>query len=143
MLPSSMPSITAGPIKDSGETVTTFPTMPASGNLLDNAVPPPGTTLAIVGFKVPGTTEALKPGTGPVTLTDPATGIVTGTLVVQPTGVFTFTPAPGYVGPAPAITYSVRGSDGQANPSQLTIDVLPRRPSKHASLKECFAAMHA
>jgi hypothetical protein len=116
----------AGPIKDSGETVFTFPTEPATGNLLDNATPPPGTTLSVTGFKLPGNPTAFTPGPTPITITDPVTGTVDGTIVVQPDGTYTFTPAPGFVGPVPPITYTVTASDGQAKDSVLGITVRPQ-----------------
>jgi hypothetical protein len=65
------------------------------------------------------------PGPTPVTVTDPITGKVTGTIVMLPDGTTTFTPAPGFTGPVPAISYTVTSSDGQVSPSALDITVLP------------------
>ena len=59
-------------------------------------------------------------------VTDPVTGVVTSTVVVRPDGTYTFTPAPGFVGPVPPITYTVTASDGQAKDSVLDITVRPQ-----------------
>jgi hypothetical protein len=68
---------------------------------------------------------------------------VAGTITVAANGAFTFNPAPGYVGPAPAIAYVVKGSDGQTNPSELTIDVLPREgPSLQGGCRLGVGAKH-
>jgi hypothetical protein len=123
-MPATLPA--AGPIKDSGETVFTFPTEPATGNLLDNATPPPGTSLSITGFKLPGSPTALPPGPTPVPVTDPASGDLVGTIVVRPEGTYTFTPSPGYVGDVPPISYTVTSSDGQAKDSVLDLEVRPQ-----------------
>jgi hypothetical protein len=64
-------------------------------------------------------------GPTPVTVTDPVTGKVTGTVVVQPDGDVIFTPAPGFTGEAPAISYTVMSSDGQVSPGALAVTVLP------------------
>jgi len=125
-----------GPDKltDGNEARTTTMGVPTSGNLLDNVKVPPSTTVAVDSFTVQGSTQVYRPGTGPVTLTvadGPLAGTVAGTITVAANGSYTFTPAPGYVGPAPAIAYVVKSSDGQTNPSELTLDVLPR---------ECLAA---
>lgn len=101
--------------------------IPTSGNLLDNAAPPPGATVSVTRFTVQGTSDVYTPALGPVTLFYPGTGTNTGTLSVSSNGAWTFTPAPGYVGPAPVVTYTVASSDGQTNPSTLTLDVLPRK----------------
>lgn len=97
---------------------------PTSGNVLDNASLPPGTTASVTGFTVAGSSTVHAPGT-PLTLTDPAKGTPVGTLVVNPDGTYTFTPAPDYAGAVPAIQTNVRSSDGQTVTSSLTIAVLP------------------
>lgn len=111
------------PLTDASETVSTPPGEPVSGDLLANADLPPGTTAEVTSFRVPGVDTPLTPGPTPVPLTDPTTGTVTGTIVVNPDGTYVFTPAPGYSGPVPPITYTVTSSDGQANESQLGITV--------------------
>jgi hypothetical protein len=60
-----------------------------------------------------------------VAITDPITGKVAGMVVMQPSGVTAFTPAAGYTGQVPAITYTVEGSDGQISPGALSACVLP------------------
>ncbi len=65
---------------------------------------------------------------------DATTGVVTGTLVLQPDGSTTFTPAPGYSGPVPLINYNVGSSDGQVNPSTLAITVESGKRSPSASI---------
>jgi hypothetical protein len=37
----------------------------------------------------------------------------------------TFTPAAGFTGQAPAISYTVQSSDGQVSPGALAVTVLP------------------
>jgi hypothetical protein len=116
-------------LTDSNEARTTTMGVPTSGNLLDNVDPAPGTSVTVDSFTVQGSTQVYRPGSGPVALTvadGPLAGTVAGTITVAANGSYTFTPAPDYVGPVPAISYTVKGSDGQANPSELTLDVLPR-----------------
>jgi hypothetical protein len=64
-------------------------------------------------------------GSPPVTVIDPVSGKTTGTVVVQPDGTVTFTPATTYTGQVPAISYTVTSSDGQVSPSALVLTVLP------------------
>ena len=97
---------------------------PTSGNVLDNASLPPSTTATVMGFTVAGSSMVHAPGT-PVQLVDPTKGTPAGTLVVNPDGTYTFTPAADYVGTVPAISTHVRSSDGQTVISALTITVLP------------------
>ena len=92
--------------------------------MLDNASLPAGTTATITGFTVSGSSTVHAPG-APISLTSPTTGTLVGTLVVNPDGTYTFTPAPDYVGAVPAIQTNVRSSDGQTVTSALTITVLP------------------
>jgi hypothetical protein len=98
---------------------------PLTLNVLDNAVPPPGTTVNVTSFSLPGSSVVYPAGTTPVTVTDPATGKVAGTVVVEPDGDVIFTPAAGYTGQVPAITYTVESSDGQVSPGALAVTVLP------------------
>lgn len=95
-----------------------------SGNLLANSVPPLGATVAVINFTVRGVTGVSTPG-NIVQLVNPDTGVATGSLLIQSSGSFVFTPAPGYVGPVPTVYYNVRSSDGQIEHSALNIDVLP------------------
>ena len=120
-------TITVNPVlTDASETVTVpAGSGPLTLNLLDNTVPPPGTTVSVTSFSLPGSSVVYTPGPTPVTVTDPATGKVAGTIVVLPDGTATFAPASGFTGPVPAISYTVTSSDGQVSPGALDITVLP------------------
>jgi hypothetical protein len=95
---------------------------PATGTLLDSVVAAPGSTLSVASFSVPGSDAPIQPGTS-ATVTDPATGAVTGTIVVNPDLTYVFTPAPGFTGPVPTVTATVLSSDGQSVNVPLTITV--------------------
>jgi hypothetical protein len=111
---------------------------PLSLNVLDNAVPPPGTTVSVTSFTLPGSSTVYPAGPTPVTVTDPVTNTVAGTVVVQPNGSIIFTPATGYTGQVPAISYTVTSSDGQVSPGALAVTVLPRKTPQSA----CCVAVH-
>jgi hypothetical protein len=117
-----------------------------SGNVLANANVPSGTSAAVTGFSVEGSTQVLAPGTT-VTLSSPVTGLPTGKLTLQASGAYTFVPEPGYMGPAPAINvYSRDASLGQAAVSSLTIDVIKREhgtPVVCSSTHGCYAHTRA
>ena len=98
---------------------------PLTLNLLDNAKPPPGTTVNITSFQLPGSSTVYPAGPNPVPVIDPITGANTGTIVVRPDGTATFTPAAGFTGQAPPIAYTVASSDGQTSPGTLTVTVAP------------------
>ena len=100
-------------------------TGPLTVNVLDNTVVPPGTTASVTSFSLPGSSVVYPAGPTPVTVVDPVSGKVAGTVVVQPDGTVTFTPAAGYTGQVPAISYTVTSSDGQVSPSALALTVLP------------------
>jgi hypothetical protein len=98
---------------------------PISGNVLDNAQRPAGTTASLTGMSIEGTRQVLPlPGTGAVTLNAPGTVLAMGTLELRPDGSYTFTPVSGYVGPAPAVNLYALRSDGQSTVSSITIDVV-------------------
>ena len=99
-----------------------------TGNALAGAVVPAGTTASVTGVTLPGATSPIVPGGSPVAITDPSTGKVAGMLAVKPDGTFTFTPAPGYMGPVPVVTLTVSSSDGQSKdvPLSLTVNALLR-----------------
>ena len=117
--------LAATALSDGNESVTTFVNTPVSGSLLANALPPNGTTASVASFLPPGSTTPVAAGSAPVTIKDPSTGAVTGTLAVQPNGTFTFTPAPGYTGPVPTVDYTVQSSDGQRDTSTLDVSINP------------------
>jgi hypothetical protein len=96
---------------------------PITVNVLNNTVAPPGKTASVSSFTLPG--GATYPaGSSPVTVTDPLTGKVTGTVTVAADGTAVFRPAPGYTGPVPPITYTVTSSDGQTAPGTLSVTLL-------------------
>ena len=117
--------LAALPLKASPVSDITIPGVPATGNMLDSAVAPPDTTLSVTGFKVPGSTTPVAPGSPPVDLVDPVTGTLTGTLAMQPDGAYVFAPAPGFTGPVPPVKVTVTSSDGQIKEVPLTIMVNP------------------
>ena len=120
-------SITVNPVlTDASESSTIVAgSGPLTLNVLDNTVAPPGTTVSVTSFSLPGSSVVYPAGTAPVTVTDPATGRVAGTVVVQPNGTTTFTPAAGYTGQVPAVSYTVTSSDGQVSPGALAVTILP------------------
>jgi hypothetical protein len=120
-------SITVNPVlTDASESRTiTAGSGPLTLNVLDNTVAPPGTTVSVTSFSLPGSSVVYPAGTAPVTVTDPATGKAAGTVVVQPDGTTTFTPAPNYPGQVPAISYTATSSDGQVSPGALAVTILP------------------
>ncbi|OYT86591.1 MAG: hypothetical protein CFE46_17410, partial [Burkholderiales bacterium PBB6] len=52
-------------------------------------------------------------------------GTPVGTLLVNPNGTFTFTPAPDYNGPVPPVTYTVTDGQGGTDTGTLTLVVGP------------------
>ena len=98
---------------------------PLKLNVLDNTVAPAGTTVNVTSFSLPGSSVVYPAGPTPVTVTDPVTGKVAGTVAVMPDGSVTFTPASGFTGQVPAISYTVESSDGQVSPGALAVTVLP------------------
>ena len=110
---------------------------PLTGNVLDNARVPTGQAATVTGFSVGTSNDVIAPGSGPITLNDPDTGLPMGTLDMKGDGTYTFTPEPGYVGPAPAISVFSRTTDGQTIQSGLTIDVVPRESQATAYMYAC------
>lgn len=126
---------------DGSEIVQTAPGgPPIVADLLANVVPPPGTTVNVTSFTLPGSTLVYPVGPAPVTVTDPLTNRVAGTVSVTVDGQATFTPAPGYGGEVPPITYMVASSDGQLSPAALSVIAQPGEP--HGCIGRPFAAPH-
>jgi hypothetical protein len=110
-------------LTDGNESATVAPGSTLTTDVLSNAVAPAGTIIGVSSFSLPGSTQVYMPGPTPVTVTNPATGAVAGTVVVQPDGTVTFTAARGYTDQVPPITYTVASSDGQTNVSVLSVTV--------------------
>ena len=126
MLAAANPAAPA-PYSDASNGAVTPMNQPLSGNVLSNANLPTGTTTQVTGISVAGT-SLIYPVGSTVTLSDPLTGQPMGTLVVQRSGAYTFTPVAGYIGPAPAVSVYSQASNGQTAVSALTIDVVPGGP---------------
>lgn len=92
-------------------------------NVLDNTVPPPGHSVMITSFSMPGSLTAYPAGPLPAAVVDPITKVQVGTMVVLPGGSVTFNPAAGFTGQTPPATYTIRCSDGQSGRGTLTITV--------------------
>lgn len=113
-------SLAAGPVSD-----TTPPGAPATGSALDRTVAPAGTTATVASFVVPGVSAPVLAGSAPVSVLDPASGAVAGSLTIQPNGTYVFVPASGFVGAVPPIGVTVVSSDGQQATMQLSLAVKP------------------
>lgn len=96
-----------------------------SSNVLANVILPSGGIATVTAFTVTGSNQKLTPGSGPVTLRDPTTGVIVGTISLQSSGKYSFTSAPSYAGPVPALNLYVSDASGQVTTSTLTLDVLP------------------
>lgn len=118
----------------SADTPTAAMGRPLDGNVLSRAVLPAGQTATVTGINVQGTSVIISPSSGgdPIPLKSPATGQLMGTLSMQASGAYSFTPMPGYVGPAPAANVYSRSSDGQTAISSLLLTVAPCEYTAHA-----------
>lgn len=122
------PTLAADPLTSTPITDSTTPDKPATGNILDSVDKPAGTNATVTSFLVPGSSTPVVPGSGPVPVVDPVTGLVTGTLTVKPDGSYVFDPAPGFSGPVPPVQVTVTSSDGQSTvvPLSIVVDSLLR-----------------
>ncbi len=105
---------------DETNTVTedTTLTVPAATGLLANATDVDGDTpLTVSAFTVPG----VGAGTVGTPLTIPGVG----SLTIQSTGAYTFTPDLNFTGPIPVVTYTVRDPGGLTDTSTLTLTMVP------------------
>jgi hypothetical protein len=113
-------------LRDGSESVSAVQgSGPVRVDVLANAVVPPGTSVSVTSFTLPGSSTVYQAGPTPVTVRDPVTNAVTGTVVMLADGTTTFTPASGFTGQAPAIQYTVTSSDGQVSPGTLSVVVQP------------------
>jgi gliding motility-associated-like protein len=110
--------ITVTPVNDvpvvANETTSTPQDTPKLGNVLTNDTDADGNTLSVTTFTIGGVT--FNAG-------DTATIPGKGTIVVNADGSYTFTPAFGYVGPVPAIDYTVSDGNGGNATGTLAITV--------------------
>ena len=81
----------------------------ASG-LLSNDSDANNDALTITSFTVGGTTTTLSSNTGTYTIAN------AGTITIRSDGSYDFTPAAGFTGPVPPITYSVSDGTGRVAP---------------------------
>ena len=102
---SATATITVAAVNDApvanGDSAAVTEDTPVSGSVLANDTDVDGTPLTVTQFMVGGTVYAAG-----VTAV-----FAEGTLVIAADGSYTFTPAPNYNGPVPAVTYSI--ADGQ------------------------------
>jgi hypothetical protein len=110
---------------DGSEEITTLVDTAVRVNLLDNTQAPSGTSVSVTNFTIAGSSTVYTAGNSIVEVRNAITSTLVGTLIVQANGTTIFEPATGYTGPVPLINYNVRSSDGQVNPSTLSITVTP------------------
>lgn len=104
-------------------TVSTPPEQAVDGSVLSGALAPAGAMLSVTSIRLPGSIQAIAPGSQPQQVLDPTTGKVTGSLLLRSDGTFTFTPAVGFTGLVPTMYATVTSSDGQAKDVPLTVIV--------------------
>ncbi|WP_421351157.1 retention module-containing protein, partial [Aeromonas veronii] len=104
-------------LDDLGETAETLEDTQVSGNLLDNSTNPDGPADASIVSYDWGINIGVPAGVAAT-----ITGV--GTLIINPDGSYTFTPAPNYDGAVPPVNYQV--TDGQDTvTSTLVISITP------------------
>ncbi|AYK17813.1 retention module-containing protein [Aeromonas veronii] len=104
-------------LDDLGETAVTLEDTQVSGNLLDNSTNPDGPADASIVSYDWGINIGVPAGVAAT-----ITGV--GTLIINPDGSYTFTPAPNYDGVVPPVSYQV--TDGQDTvTSTLVISITP------------------
>ncbi|HHP5462073.1 TPA: retention module-containing protein, partial [Aeromonas veronii] len=104
-------------LDDLGETAETQEDTQVSGNLLDNSTNPDGPADASIVSYDWGINIGVPAGVAAT-----ITGV--GTLIINPDGSYTFTPAPNYDGAVPPVSYQV--TDGQDTvTSTLVISITP------------------
>ncbi|WP_429058647.1 retention module-containing protein [Aeromonas veronii] len=104
-------------LDDLGETAVTLEDTQVNGNLLDNSTNPDGPADASIVSYDWGINIGVPAGVAAT-----ITGV--GTLIINPDGSYTFTPAPNYDGAVPPVNYQV--TDGQDTvTSTLVISITP------------------
>ncbi|WP_429205869.1 retention module-containing protein, partial [Aeromonas veronii] len=104
-------------LDDLGEAVVTLEDTQVSGNLLENSTNPDGPADASIVSYDWGINIGVPAGVAAT-----ITGV--GTLIINPDGSYTFTPAPNYDGTVPSVNYQV--TDGQDTvTSTLVISITP------------------
>ncbi|MBW3788165.1 retention module-containing protein [Aeromonas veronii] len=104
-------------LDDLGETAVTLEDTQVNGNLLDNSTNPDGPADASIASYDWGINIGVPAGVAAT-----ITGV--GTLIINPDGSYTFTPAPNYDGAVPPVNYQV--TDGQDTvTSTLVISITP------------------
>lgn len=88
----------------------------ATGNVLSNDTDPNSDTLTVTGYTIAGITGTQSTG-GTVSIT----GV--GTISIQSSGAYTFTPAANYFGPVPLISYTVADPSGATATATLSLTV--------------------
>ena len=99
------------------DSYSTLQNTPESGNILDNDTDVDNDTLSVTEFTVNGTTYTVPSG-GSATA-----NLTEGTLIINSDGSFTFTPATGYTGNVPTVTYTASDGNGGASVAYLNIIV--------------------
>lgn len=126
----------AAPIKVQPEAQTGSPGSAILGNILDNVQQlPAGTTASVAGLMLPGATTPIAPESPPVTIVDPATGAVAGTLTISASGDYAFTAAPDFTGDVPPVTVTLKRSDGVEKdvPLVLTVKLPPVQANEYVT----------
>lgn len=109
-------------LEDSDESVVSASGGIVVGNVLANALSS-AAAVRVARIRVPGIAKPYSPGPTPLTITDPASGQPAGSLVMLANGTYSFTPAPGFVGPVPAVSYDLATPDGRSGTSTLRLSV--------------------
>lgn len=117
-------TVTAVPPRAQADAPTTEQNTPVTVRVLDN-----DETGIVGGSPLDPTTVVLLDGSAPVmTLSTPE-----GTFSVNPaTGAVTFTPASGFTGPVPPVTYRVTDANGETSTSTISVTVSAVAPTATA-----------
>ncbi len=113
------------------DTAETSEGVPVSGNVLVNDTDIDGDPLTVTAATVDvdgdGIPDTVTIG-APTAITD-VSGAPVGTVVINTDGSYSFTPASGFSGTVPPVTYTVDDGNGGTSTAELTIEVTPVEPS--------------